>query len=68
MFYQNWKLASFVHDTFERICKKSETVGKATIRKVNLQGKLVSFLADILRGSRMIKFSKRRSRKRKCKM
>ena len=59
MFYQNWKLASFAifmiplaGGLAKNLGKK---VGKATTQASFLSGSLVSFLADILRGSRMIR-------------
>ena len=59
MFYQNWKLASFaifmipLAGGFAKNLGKQ--VGKATTKASKSSGKLVSFLADILRGSRMIR-------------
>ncbi len=59
MFYQNWKLASFaifmipLAGGFAKNLGKQ--VGKATTQASILSGNLVSFLADILRGSRMIR-------------
>ena len=59
MFYQNWKLATFAifmiplaGGMAKNLGKK---VGKATIAASQLSGNLVSFLTDILRGSRMIR-------------
>ena len=59
MFYQNWKLATFAifmiplaGGLAKSLGKK---VGKATTQASQLSGNLVSFLADILRGSRMIR-------------
>ena len=59
MFYQNWKLATFAifmiplaGGMAKNLGKK---VGKATIEASRLSGNLVSFLSDILKGSRMIR-------------
>ncbi|OUV60916.1 MAG: ABC transporter permease [Candidatus Pelagibacter sp. TMED128] len=59
MFYQNWKLAAFAifmiplaGGLAKNLGKK---VGKATTQASQLSGNLVSFLTDILRGSRMIR-------------
>jgi subfamily B ATP-binding cassette protein MsbA len=59
MFYQNWKLATFAifmiplaGGLAKNLGKK---VGKATTQASYLSGNLVSYLADILRGSRMIR-------------
>ena len=59
MFHQNWKLATFAifmiplaGGMAKNLGKK---VGKATIEASQLSGNLVSFLSDILRGSRMIR-------------
>ncbi len=59
MFYQNWKLASFAifmiplaGGLAKNLGKK---VGKATTQASFLSGTLVAYLADILRGSRMIR-------------
>tara|TARA_Y100001970_G_scaffold283936_1_gene400251 strand:+ start:904 stop:2646 length:1743 start_codon:yes stop_codon:yes gene_type:complete len=59
MFYQNWKLASFavfmipLAGGFAKNLGKQ--VGKATTQASKLSGNLVAYLADILRGSRMIR-------------
>ena len=59
MFYQNWKLASFAIFMIPLaggLAKNlGKQVGKATTQASILSGRLVSFLADILRGSRMIR-------------
>ena len=59
MFYQNWKLATFAifmiplaGGLAKNLGKK---VGKATTQASFLSGNLVSYLSDILRGSRMIR-------------
>ena len=59
MFYQNWKLASFAIFMIPLaggLAKNlGKQVGKATIQASQVSGNLVSFLSDILRGSRMIR-------------
>ena len=59
MFYQNWKLATFAIFMIPlagALAKNlGKQVGKATTQASKLSGNLVSFLADILRGSRMIR-------------
>ena len=59
MFYQNWKLASFAIFMIPLaggLAKNlGKQVGKATLQASKLSGNLVSFLSDILRGSRMIR-------------
>lgn len=59
MFYQNWKLATFAifmiplaGGLAKNLGKK---VGKATTQASFLSGSLVSYLSDILKGSRMIR-------------
>ena len=65
MFYQNWKLASFaifmipLAGALARNLGKQ--VGKATIKASQVSGNLVSFLADIFRGSRMIRIFQKES-------
>ena len=58
MFYQNWKLATFAIFMIPlagALAKNlGKQVGKATTQASKLSGNLVS-LADILRGSRMIR-------------
>ena len=64
MFYQNWKLASFavfmipLAGGFAKNLGKQ--VGKATTQASKLSGNLVAYLADILRGSRMIRIFQKR--------
>ena len=69
MFYQNWKLATFAIFMIPlagALAKNlGKQVGKATTSK--LSGNLVFFLADILRGSRMIRIFQKKMRKYKCK-
>ena len=66
MFYQNWKLASFaifmipLAGGFAKNLGKQ--VGKATTQASKLSGNLVVFLADILRGSRMIRIFQKEER------
>ncbi len=69
MFYQNWKLATFAifmiplaGGLAKSLGKK---VGKATTQASFLSGNLVSFLADILRGSRMIRIFQREDQENK---
>ncbi len=66
MFYQNWKLASFAIFMIPLaggLAKNlGKQVGKATTQASILSGRLVSFLADILRGSRMIRIFQKEDR------
>ena len=66
MFYQNWKLASFalIMMPLAAIVAKSlgRRLGKAATESANVVGKLTSFLAEMLKGSRMIKIQTRYSR------
>ncbi len=59
MFYQNWKLASFAIFMIPLAGGLAKNLGKqiakATTQASKLSGNLVSYLADILRGSRMIR-------------
>ena len=58
MFYQNWKLALFAMImTFAAGLAKNlgKKMGKATLQASELSGKLVSFLSDIFKASRMIR-------------
>ena len=59
MFYQNWKLASFAILMIPLAGGLAKNLGKqiakATTQASKLSGNLVSYLADILRGSRMIR-------------
>ena len=59
MFYQNWKLATFAIFMIPLAGGLAKSLGKkiakATTQASELSGNLVSFLADILRGSRMIR-------------
>lgn len=59
MFYQNWKLASFailMIPLAGGLAKNlGKQVGKATTKASKVSGNLTSYLADILRGSRMIR-------------
>ena len=69
MFYQNWKLASFAIFMIPLaggLAKNlGKQVGKATTKASQLSGNLVSFLADILRGSRMIRIFQKEDRENK---
>ncbi len=69
MFYQNWKLASFAIFMIPLaggLAKNlGKQVGKATTKASHLSGNLVSFLADILRGSRMIRIFQKEDRENK---
>ena len=66
MFYQNWKLATFAIFMIPlagALAKNlGKQVGKATTQASKLSGNLVSFLADILRGSRMIRIFQKEDR------
>ncbi len=59
MFYQNWKLASFAILMIPLAGGLAKNLGKqiakATTQASKLSGNLISYLADILRGSRMIR-------------
>ena len=59
MFYQNWKLASFAILMIPLAGGLAKNLGKqiakATTQASKLSGNLVSYLADILRASRMIR-------------
>ena len=59
MFYQNWKLASFAIFMIPLAGGLAKNLGKqvakATTQASKVSGNLVSYLADILRGSRMIR-------------
>ncbi|MDC0628335.1 ABC transporter ATP-binding protein/permease [Pelagibacteraceae bacterium] len=59
MFYQNWKLATFAIFMIPLaggLAKNlGKQVGKATTQASLLSGNFVSFLSDILKGSRMIR-------------
>ena len=59
MFYQNWKLASFAIFMIPLaggLAKNlGKQVGKATTKASKISGDLTSYLADILRGARMIR-------------
>ena len=59
MFYQNWKLALFamIMIPFAAGLAKNlgKKMGKATLQASELSGKLVSFLSDIFKASRMIR-------------
>ena len=59
MFYQNWKLASFAILMIPLAGGLAKNLGKqiakATTQASKLSGNLVAYLADILRGSRMIR-------------
>ena len=69
MFYQNWKLASFavfmipLAGGFAKNLGKQ--VGKATTQASKLSGNLVAYLADILRGSRMIRIFQKEDKESK---
>ena len=69
MFYQNWKLASFavfmipLAGGFAKNLGKQ--VGKATTQARKLSGNLVAYLADILRGSRMIRIFQKEDKESK---
>ncbi len=66
MFYQNWKLATFAIFMIPlagALAKNlGKQVGKATTQASKLSGNLVAFLADILRGSRMIRIFQKEDR------
>ena len=59
MFYQNWKLALFAILMMPLAGGLARTlgkrIGKATAQAGSASGKLVSFLSEILKGSKMIK-------------
>jgi len=59
MFYQNWKLASFAIFMIPLAGGLAKNLGKqvakATTQASKLSGDLIAYLADILRGSRMIR-------------
>ena len=59
MFYQNWKLASFAILMIPLAGGLAKNLGKqiakATTQASKLSGNLIAYLADILRGSRMIR-------------
>ena len=59
MFYQNWKLASFAIIMMPLAAGLAKSlgkrIGKATSRAGESSGKLVSFLAEILKASKMIR-------------
>ena len=59
MFYQNWKLASFAIIMMPLAAGLAKSlgkrIGKATSKAGESSGKLVSFLAEILKASKMIR-------------
>ena len=59
MFYQNWKLALFAMIMIPFAAGLAKNLGKkmrkATLQASELSGKLVSFLSDIFKASRMIR-------------
>ncbi len=59
MFYQNWKLASFailMMPLAGGLAKSlGKRIGKATAKAGESSGKLITFLSEILKGSRMIR-------------
>ena len=67
MFYQNWKLATFailMMPLAAGLAKSlGKRIGKATGKAGESSGRLVSYLSEILKGSRMIRITKRGTRK-----
>ena len=59
MFYQNWKLALFAMIMIPLAAGLAKNLGKkmgkATLQASELSGKLISFLSDIFRASKMIR-------------
>ena len=69
MFYQNWKLATFAIFMIPLaggLAKNlGKQVGKATTQASQISGNFVSFLSDILKGSRMIRIFQKEDIERK---
>ena len=69
MFYQNWKLALFailMMPLAGGLAKSlGKRIGKATEQAGNASGRLVSFLSEILKGSKMIKIYQKENEENK---